>query len=51
MKMLVLNAGPKKKGKVAGCRIVGTIMLGNTRRMDEIPPRALRKAGRIGGAL
>jgi NAD(P)H-dependent FMN reductase len=37
--------------KAGGCRTVGTIMLGNTRGMDEIPRRVLRKAGRIGAAL
>ena len=37
--------------KAGGCRIVGTILLGNTRRMDEIPGRVLRKVGRIGAAL
>jgi NAD(P)H-dependent FMN reductase len=37
--------------KSAGMRIVGTIMLGNTRTMGAIPPRVLGKAGRIGAAL
>jgi NAD(P)H-dependent FMN reductase len=37
--------------KAGGCRIVGTILLGNTRRMDEIPGRVLGKARRIGAAL
>jgi len=37
--------------KSAGMRIVGTIMLGNTRTMGAIPPRALGKARRIGAAL
>jgi NAD(P)H-dependent FMN reductase len=37
--------------KSAGMRIVGTIMLGNTRGMGEIPGRVLRKAARIGAAL
>ncbi len=34
-----------------GFMIVGTIMLGNTRRMDKIPGRVLGKARRIGAAL
>jgi NAD(P)H-dependent FMN reductase len=37
--------------KSAGMRIVGTIMLGNTRTMDTIPPRFLRRAESIGHAL
>jgi NAD(P)H-dependent FMN reductase len=37
--------------KAGGCRIVGTIMLGNTRTMGAIPPRVLGKARRIGAAL
>ncbi|MBN2224876.1 MAG: NAD(P)H-dependent oxidoreductase [Deltaproteobacteria bacterium] len=37
--------------KSAGMRIVGTIMLGNTRTMDAIPPRAVRRARSIGRAL
>ena len=37
--------------KAAGMRIVGTIMLGNTRTMAAIPPRFLRRAEAIGRAL
>jgi NAD(P)H-dependent FMN reductase len=37
--------------KSAGCRIVGTMMLGNTRSMAAIPPRVLRRAEAIGRAL
>jgi NAD(P)H-dependent FMN reductase len=37
--------------KSAGYRIVGKLMLGNTRTMGDIPPRVLRKAERIGAGL
>jgi NAD(P)H-dependent FMN reductase len=37
--------------KSAGMRVAGVVMLGNTRGMDEIPGRVLRKATRIGAAL
>jgi NAD(P)H-dependent FMN reductase len=37
--------------KSAGIRVVGTIMLGNTRTMAEIPARVLRRAQSIGRAL
>ncbi len=34
-----------------GVKIAGTIILGGTRNMDEIPPRAVRRANSIGRAL
>lgn len=37
--------------KAAGCRVVGTIMLGNTRPMETVPPRFLRRAEALGRAL
>lgn len=37
--------------KSAGCRVVGTMMLGNTRSMETVPPRFLRRAEALGRIL